>query len=140
MGQVHQLKRLIVEDFPQEYSNLVSKLAYTLNPALEEIAQVLNGQIDFSNLVNNIKTFEVTVDGNGDPTSKTVISTNTNRRIQGLQVIYAENLTDTTKNPTSTPFITFELNSNDPSLIEVKNVTGLQADDEYRLRAIVVAN
>lgn len=129
MARLDNVKRIIVEDFPEEDQETIERLAQTLNFFMEQVVNTVNGNLDFENLNRELKTLEVTVDANGVPIQTTKFSTEST--IQGLMVVSATNFTNTAVVPTSQPFVSFVTNSN--SLATITRVFGLQANNKYRL-------
>jgi len=58
MAKVNNIKRLVAEDFDQDYQDLVRQIAYTTNPFFEQITQAFNKSIDFENLNQDLVTIE----------------------------------------------------------------------------------
>lgn len=85
------------------------------------------------NMLADSKIFNVTVDANGDPTSKTTITTSLTNKIKGLSVLNAKNLTNTNIFPIGGIFISFEQQT---ATILINNITGLQAGQTYQLTVV----
>ncbi len=108
MAKLPSYKRLYEQDFKEEDRELVSQLADTLNSGIEVLYEQLNGKLVMGeNLAAYAKEILVTVGANGVPTGKTAIKKTTTDRIQGISVIRADNLTNSSVYPTSGVFITF---------------------------------
>lgn len=133
--KITNLKRLIKEDFAEKDQDLVSKLAFSINPFLEQISNIFNKNIDFDNLNQELLSFEVTVDNNGKPALATELKYTLRTRPKGMQVIRAENISGTAGYPTGTPFITYDFNNEN---IRVLNVAGLPANKKFRLQVILI--
>jgi len=129
-------KRIIVEDLPKESQELGSKLAYVLNPTLEQLEQAFSKNIGIDNLNQQIKVIEVTVSSVGRPTNTTQFKSELKSQAKGLVCIRAENLTNGNLYPTATPFISFSENE---GLITLNNITGLQASNKYNLTILAIA-
>lgn len=133
-----QFKRIVIEDFNDEERKLVSKLAYIINDAFDIITYSLNKGLSIKdNLKQDITTLTVTVDANGKPkipsSLKYVLSSN----CQGIIVIRAINSTNPSIFPEQTPFVNFTQNS--PGILTIDNISGLQANQEYKLTLILIA-
>lgn len=133
MATLPEIKRIIIEDFAEEDQELVGKLAFSLNFFMEQTVDSLNKKLDFNNFNQELKTFEVTVDGNNTPTVNNLLKT-TVPSVQGIQVISAVNISNINTYPTGTPFISFSRNAD---LLTLKNITGLQANNRYQLTVIL---
>lgn len=130
------IRRVIVEEFPQEDQQTVAKLATILNHFMENVYNVLNKNVDFTNLNQELIDVIVTVDGSGIPTQVTKFATSNIRNPQGVIVIRAINKTNSSNYPTSAPFISYTpLGGN---LQRINNISGLQASQEYQLRLLVI--
>lgn len=132
--KLNNLKRIVAEDFPAEQQELVSKLAFSLNPILEQLSNAFNKNIDFENLNQEKLSFEVTVDSNGLPTVGTELKYSLRNRPTGMQVVRAESLSGSVY-PTGTPFITYDFSNNN---IRVLHVAGLPAGKKFRLSIILI--
>jgi hypothetical protein len=133
MAKIDSFSILKKEDFDSKDANLVDKLAFVINPVLTQLESILNKNIDFDNLRQEIKDVIVEVNGSGTPKILTQIKNNLLSKVRGIQVIKAENLTNSLLFSTSQPFITFNENN---KIITIANVTGLQADNKYKLTVI----
>jgi len=134
--KIDNVRRIIVEDFKRDDQDTVAKLAGVLNHFMEQVTEVMTQRVDFQNLNQEIVTIKVTVDGSGVPTLTTKFSSSLNRA-QGAVVINARNLTTATNTPTGTPFMTFTPLSAS-NLYQLNKITGLQASEEYEIKAILI--
>lgn len=129
-------KRIIVEDLPKESQELGNKLAYILNPTLEQLEQAFNKNIGIDNLNQQVKSIDVTVGGTGAPTNTTQFKSELKSQAKGIICIRAQNRTNGNLVPTSTPFISFSENE---GLITITNISGLQASNKYDLTLLAIA-
>lgn len=65
------------------------------------------------------------------------IKSTLNSKVVGVICMNAENLLDPTAYPLNTPFISFSLKNN---LINILNISGLQANSQYRLTLLLIGN
>ena len=136
MAKLPNFKRLYEQDYPTEYHELVRTLASSLNYGIEVLYDLLNGKLTFKdNIASTIKELDVQVDANGKPTSSTVIKKSTTDRIEGLLVIKAENLSNSTVYPTGAVFISYT--ETDQQII-INNIKGLQANSLYRVKVLTI--
>lgn len=133
--RLNNIKRIIKEDFAQEDRVLIEKLAFALNPFLEQISMIFNKNIDFDNLNQEIINVTIELDANGVPKTTTQIRSTLKTKIRGIQVINAANLENDGTFPTAGPFITYSINGN---LITIQHVTGIPANKRYNLSAILI--
>ena len=129
------LKRLIKEDFDQKDQELIGKVGSILNPALEAITNTLNKGLNLVDLNTQIKDVSVEVNANGLPKSITSFKSDLKGKCSGLVVINAQNLTNTSTYPTTTPFISFGL---DGDQIIINHISGLQANNKYTLKVLAI--
>lgn len=134
MATIDNVRRIIREDFEPEYHQLIDKLAYVLNTHMEQVTDQINGKLDFTNLNQELLTVRLTVDSAGLPIGNTKIRS-TVLNAKGLIVVKATNKTNGTVFPTATPFITFVSTG---LIIDIKDITGLQTDNEYELSIVVI--
>lgn len=130
--KINNVNRLRVEDFSSEDQELVSKLANTLNPFLEQIVNVFSKNIDFDNLNQEILTISVTTNTNGTPKTTTQIKTTLKNRVKGLICIRAINETSFVNNQ---PFITF---TQKDDLLTISHLTGLPEGKTFILTVIAI--
>lgn len=134
MAKVTNIKRLVKEDFEADDQELVDKLAFSLNPFLEQVSAAFNKGIDDDNLNQQSMFIETELNANGVPKVPLQIKVDLKVKVKGTRVILAQNLTDGTF-PTGTPFITFTINNN---LLTVQHIAGIPADKKYRLSIILI--
>jgi len=101
---------------------------------MEEVVELSNNNIDFTNLDQQLIQFEVQVDSDGTPLINDKILVN-KINPNGIQVINVQNLTNSTVFPTSQPFLSF-VPSGD-GFITIKNIAGLPIDNKFFLTIIV---
>ena len=129
MGLLSTVKRILTDDYQKEAYDLIEKLGFTLNSFMDEVTSQINGNLDFSNLREEIKIYRVTVDSNGTPTTNDTIFTTVGNP-SGVSVIKAVNQTSSTTYPTTAPWISFKPST---TSIKVLNIKGLQASNDYKL-------
>lgn len=128
-----QFRRIVLEDFPKESQDVVSKLAFIINNAFEIFtAQLSKGLTIEDNFNQQLSEITVTVDSNGKPKNTTQIKYSLPTTCKGAIVIQAINQTNSQIYPTSCPFVSFTQNQN--NLLEIRHISGLQANQEYKLR------
>ena len=133
MARINNYKRISLDGFSGENAQLIRCLGDILNPFMREVTDVINGNIDFDNLSQNVITLEVTVDSNGKPVSNQINSGVTNPK--GFQVIRAINNTNPAVTVTGQPFIVFSPQGNE--IVSVSKITNLQANNKYLLTIVV---
>lgn len=135
MAKPSFIRKLVKEDFPQKYQDLIGSLGNVLNPALQSISIGLNNGLTIGdNLQATTVNITVTCDVNGNPINPTSFPSNLGSPTQHLLITRAYNLTNTNAYPTGAPFISWVDNGGQ---VSINNVTGLQANNQYSLRIIV---
>lgn len=129
-------RRIFRNDYKPDDQDLVEKLSYSINSGFEVLYEALNKKLDFrNNFQATIKDVQVEVDANGIPKNTTGFALINANRIDGMIVLRAENLTNSSIYPTSAPFVSFLQNSD---RISITHVSGLQADNVYNIRILAV--
>ena len=128
-------RQIRAEDYDDEYSDMISQLGSVLNSFMQEVVELTDGRIDFENLNQNIKTFDITVDSSGVPIQTPFKVGLGKTGVRGIQVINTYNLTNSTGYPTSQPYINFTSIGGD--LIRIQSVTGLLPNQKYQLTIII---
>lgn len=134
MSQIPQLKKLIVEDFPKKDQDLISKIAYPFNNAIETIINTVNGQLTFDNLTWQYKSITFTVNADGTLPASAAFNLTTTGQPLGINIIRVVNNTNTVP-LTGAPFASYSLGSK--SLITFSNITGLTPGINYTINFIV---
>jgi hypothetical protein len=125
------LQNLVKEDFPSNQQDMISKIAFILNPALTAITSVLtNGITVPDNFNGGTKTLTVAVDANGIPTSTLTFQTGLKAQINHIIPTRATNQTNSSTYPTACPFFNF---SDNGGTVTVNQIAGLQAANTYTI-------
>lgn len=132
MAKVSTFKRLSKENFSEENRELIETLGFSINDFASEIINALNKNITIDdNLKMEYKDITVIVDGSGFPTKTTQYTIGLDSRIRGVLVVRAQNLDNIANFVNNAPFISYSQNNN--NIITVNHITGLIANEEYRL-------
>lgn len=136
MAKLPSWKRIIEQDYPQKYQDLIQQLAVPLNYGIEVLYSLLNGKLTFKdNIASTIKELDVQVDSSGKPLTTTTIKKTSSDRIEGIIVVRAQNLTNSTSYPNAGIFISYTETTDS---IIINNITGLQANNFYRINVIAL--
>lgn len=132
-------KRLNKEDVSEQFRPLMDRLGYSINNFADEVINAFNSKgISLQDNTNtDYKQIDVTVDSAGLPKITTSYKSGLNGRTLGVVVVSAQNLTNTVVYPTNQPFISFSENS---GIITINHISGLQADNKYRLFLVALGN
>lgn len=128
--KVNNQKRIIKEDFPDKYQDLIDALAFALNPFLEQVTNALNKNIDTDNLVDDYVTISVE-NVSGNLKMPVEIKNTVKTRLKGISCIQAQNTTNTNVYPTSAVFVVYTITSN--NIIKVLKVLGLPDNNKFSL-------
>lgn len=106
-----------------------------MNHFMENVYNIMDKNVDFFNLNQEVIDITVTVDASGVPTSNAKFATSDIRSPSGVLVIRAINKTNSSNYPISAPFISYTpIGSN---LQKINKISGLQANEEYSIRILV---
>lgn len=134
MPKLTSYKRIVTNDYAKEEREFVAQIAGPINDSFNELYFATNGRLSVSeNLYCTVRTIDVIVDANGIPTSPTSFSLTHQVGVLGIQVISAQNQTNTAIYPTGQPFISGIAISGG---YLVNHVSGLQANNRYTIRLI----
>lgn len=133
--KLNSIKRIATEDFENKDRALVQKLAFALNPFLEQITAIFNKNIDFDNLNQEVINFTGIVDASGVPTTQTQIKTSLKTRIQGMICIRVQTLERDNALITTAPFVNFSTEGN---LITIESITGIPANKRHSITVILI--
>lgn len=143
--KIPSVKRIVTNDYDPKYSDIVGKLADTLNYEIEIFNTTLTQQVSLGdNVLCDVKTLSITVDGSGNPTttpSFTIVNKNITS-IQGMQVIKAVNAANTNSYVTGAPFLSYSVQQkqgqNTSSItVAITNCTGLPANTAFNLTVVI---
>ncbi len=128
-------RRLMKTDFPNEFQDLVERLAYVININTQSVYDALNRKVSLGDNIDCvIRNIEITVDGSGIPVNTAIFGVDDKVRVvQGLEVQRAENLTNSNVYPTGGIFLTFQQVQTG---VQIQHVTGLPAGYNFRLRVV----
>lgn len=135
MARIPDLKRIAVEDFPQEYQDLVRRLALPINSHIEQVRSAFAGNIDFTNLSQEIRTLNFTTNSNGQPITELSFKSSINKRVEGMIPVSLNITSSNTQFPTQYPFLSFSQNG---EIITISNIAGLQPETSYNLTVLTL--
>jgi hypothetical protein len=130
MGQLSNVRRIVVEDFPEESRETVGKLASILNNHMEEVVELSRGNISYENLNQTVIKFEVTVDAQGKPTTLTQINTGLST-YSGKAITDVQGVNSASDVVTACPYLDCTYQGN--GLVRVNRVLGLPANKKMRV-------
>lgn len=122
MATIPTLRQLKPEDFDSKDQSLVQKLAFPINTFMQQVISALSNNLDFTNLNQQVNTFNVSVDANGKPISPVQFKINLATKLAGVICINALNTTSPGRYPLAQPFISYTLNA---GTLTINNIAGL---------------
>lgn len=129
MAKLGIIKKLLENDFPRKYSDLVPNMFYAINDFIDQVSFALNRNLTFSDNFAVIDT-EIEVTGNGaGATVRWPYAT----PCKGAMVLRVINNSSTSALLSTAPFIEFE---STVGQITIKNITGLAANNKYTVRVV----
>ena len=142
MASISDIKRIVVEDFPTADQAMMQKLAFILNPFLDDVVQAFDGNITVGNLTRQyasctIKTNPSTTSYliNGISTGGTInptvkIKSNLTGPLVGIHVINVNNATNPASYPLGAVGITWTVSGN---IVTITSVQGLPDGQSFNL-------
>lgn len=134
MARISEFRRLNPQDVDPDDQSVVETLGYTLNPFMQEVADAINGNLDFDNLNFEILTFDISVDSEGKPIQTNKIAVNKTNPL-GIDVIRIINKQNPTNLSDSSPFIHFTPLGN--GFVRMDKIIGIQPNDKHLIRIVV---
>jgi cell division protein ZapA (FtsZ GTPase activity inhibitor) len=127
-------KRIFKTDYKPNIQATIEQLARSINDGMDNLFNMSNKNVSLDdNLYCIVKTITVTVDSTGTPKQTVGFKNTLSSKIKGLQVINAQNSTDSSIYVNNCPFISFSESS---SFININNITGLPANNKFDLTII----
>jgi hypothetical protein len=133
--RLYNTTKINASDYPEEDQQTMDQFGEIYNLFVDEVENILNKNIDFENLNQELITIDIQVDSSGKPLSGGRVNVPSKPQPQGFQVIRAVNLSNQSKYVKSQPFISYAPLGT--GLTNILNVSGLEANDKYRIWAIV---
>lgn len=133
--KIQGFKRLIKENVTEDFRDVIDTVGASVNVFAEDVLNAMNKNLSVDdNLKMEYKTIDITLGANGLPLNDAQLTTKLFGKIQGISVERAENLTNSATYPSGAPFVTFSQNN---TLITLNHITGLQANNKYRLTLLL---
>jgi hypothetical protein len=127
-------RRLFKTDFKQEFQELVDQLSVSINVGIENLYDALNRKLSLrDNILCTVKELEITVSPTGIPITTSIIQLDISGRVDGVIVISAVNITDSSVYPSSGVFVSWTQNQNG---ILINHITGLPANQKFRVKMV----
>jgi hypothetical protein len=135
MPKLSDIRRIVPEDFSNEDREVAEKISGSYNEFADEVYQLINGNLDFSNLARNKVTVDVTFQADGNPT----VPVNIGTTLSSVSMVYignVQNMTNSSERLTSAPFIGWTFMGN--GLVKLNYGMGFTTGRKYRLTLEIV--
>lgn len=132
-------KRILDTDYANEYKQLIQQLSSSINIGFDVLYEALNRKVSVKdNIYCTSKSIDVIVNSSGLPVSRTTLTLDTgSAKVEDVIVSRVQNLTNTSSYPIGGVTISFTQESD---LLIINHITGLSANNLYRIRIIAFAN
>lgn len=130
MGKAPDLKRIVKEDFPAEFHQLIEKLAFPLNSHMEQVRSIL-GEV-----TQELITLKVQTNANSVPINRLNFKSSLRNKVRGVIVVSANITSSNTSFPQHAPFISFSQNLN---IVSINNISGLAPETTYDLLLLTIS-
>lgn len=130
MPKLSDIRRIIPEDFEEEFQEAAEKIAGSYNEFADELYQVVNGELDFDNMARTKVSIDISFDSSGNPSSSTNIASN----LSFVSILYigkVQNLSNPSAKLSQAPYIDWSYKGN--GLVGVNYGIGFVAGNKYRL-------
>jgi type IV secretory pathway ATPase VirB11/archaellum biosynthesis ATPase len=127
--QISNVRRIIVEDYPEDSRETVGKLATVINSFMDEMVSMSRNKVDFDNLNRSLITVDVTVGTDGSPKGVNQINTKLST-YSGNKIINVQSLQGG-DNTISAPYL--DCTSQGNGLVKINKIHGLPANKKLRI-------
>jgi hypothetical protein len=134
--QISNVRRIIVEDFPEKERDSIGKLATVLNSFMEEVVDLSRNNISYDNLARAKVVLDLVLNASGIPKGVTQINT-TLPSISGAIIINAQVLQGGGPNVISSPYLDYSNLGN--GTIKINKFHGLPENKKMRITIEFIA-
>lgn len=127
--QLSNVRRIVIEDFAKEDRPAVEKLATILNPFMEEVVTLSEGNVSYDNLNRSKVSADITVDASGNAVGLTQINTQL-QSYSGNVIIQVQNLSGGA-NVVSAPYLDCTYQGN--GIVRINKIYGLVVGKKSRV-------
>lgn len=138
MAKLSSYRRILKNDYPDEYKGLVDQLSVSINNGFDTLYNAINGKLNFyDNIASTIAEFKVSVNSSGNPLQKTQFKLSNNQtNVEGILVLKVTGSSDTSLLPNSGINISYTAAS---GVITIDNIKGLQDNKSYLIKVLVLS-
>jgi len=127
--QLSNVRRIIVEDFPEENRTTMEKLAQVMNPFMDEVVTLSRNKVDYDNLNRSLIILDMQVDAAGIPKGVSQINIKLTT-YKGHSIVNVQSLQGG-ENVLSAPYLDCTYQGN--SLVRVNKFHGLPVGKKLRI-------
>lgn len=137
MAKLSSYRRIVKNDYQDEYKPLVDQLSVSINNGFDTLFNALNGKLNFyDNIASTITEIRVSVDSNGFPLQRTQFKLSGNQtNIEGILVLKISGYNNPTLYPTSGLGISY---TSDNGLVTITNIKGLETNKIYSIKLLTI--
>jgi hypothetical protein len=133
--QLSNVRRIIIEDFPEEQRETVGKIATIVNPFMEEVVELSRKRVNYDNMARSLVTIDITVDETGKPKGMGQINIGL-PSYSGKTIVHIQSLSGG-DNVVSTPYLDCQYQGN--GVVKINKFFGLPANKKVRVSIEFIA-
>lgn len=130
MPKLSDIRRIIPEDFEEDFQSSAEKIAGSYNEFADELYEVVNGQLDFDNLARAKVSLDISFDATGKPT----VNSNISSKLSYVSMLYIgkiQNLTNPSSKITQVPYLDWTYKGN--GIVGINYGVGFISGNKYRI-------
>lgn len=132
--KIPSFRRLMDADFPEEFKDLVKKIAVSINNGFEILYEALNKKISLNdNIACTLKDVEVDIKEDGRLKSQAVVKLDVPGSVIGISVLNARCLTDSNVYPNAGIYLNFQQSGDK---LTITHAYGLPANYKFSLKIV----
>jgi hypothetical protein len=137
MAKLSSYRRIIKNDYSDEYKGLVDQLSVSINNGFDTLFNAVNGKLNFyDNIASTIVEIKVTVNSSGNPIQKTQFKLNNNQtNIEGILVLRVLGYNDPNLYAMSGLSLSY---TSESGVVTINNIQGLQANKIYLIKLLAL--
>jgi hypothetical protein len=130
MPKLSDIRRIVPEDYEEDFQESAGMIAGSYNEFADEIYQIVNGGLDFDNLARASVSIDIIFDASGNPIGNSTISTN----LAYVSMIHIGKVTNNTNKSarfTQAPYIDWSYQGN--GIVKILYGINFTAGSKYTL-------
>lgn len=127
--QLSNVRRIIIEDFPEDHRETVGKIANIVNPFMDEVVELSRKRVDYDNLSRSLVVLDLTVDASGIPKGMSQINTGLST-FSGKNIVHVQSLSGGA-NVISSPYLDCQWQGN--GIVKIIKFYGLPVNKKVRV-------